>query len=694
MLLEAERDRIPLWLPVAVGAGIAAWFLLPGLAAWAGWMVLCAAMVAFGFWAGYGTRAGRMLVIGAVASALGMALVWAKAERVSAPVLGRPAITEFDARIIAVQSIPARDQLRLVVAPKSRPDLPPKIRVTAPWSKHGKVGWQSGDGIRLKARLMPPPRASLPGGYDFAQRAWFDGIGAVGSVLGDPVRISAHTTGTPPLRAHLSAHIQLQIVGSAGGIAAALASGDQGGISEEDAEAMRRSGLAHLLSISGLHVTAVVGAVMLVLLRLLALSPRLALRWPLLTIAAGGGALAGLGYTLLTGSEVPTVRSFVAALLVLIALMMGRQALTLRLIAAGALVVMLLWPETVAGPSFQLSFAAVTAIVALNEWPRIQTLLQARDEPAWVKLLRGLLGLILVGLAVEVALFPIALFHFHKAGVYGALANMVAIPLTTFVIMPLEAVALLFDSVGLGAPFWWIVGKAIGLLLAMAHLVAAAPGAVAAFPVAPTWAFGAAVGGALWFLLWHQRWRFWGVPTVALGIMAMAFAPSPDLLISRDGRHVAARGGDGGYALLRARTGDYVRDSLNEAAGQEQEMAALTEQTGTLCSPDFCRWTMQRDARSWTILAARSDYAVDPLELSAACAGADIVIADRFLPESCQPRWFRADRSLLETSGGLAVHLSPPRVIVSEPQGYDHPWRNPELVSGNDEAIPPISPAP
>lgn len=143
---------------------------------------------------------------------------------------------------------------------------------------------------------------------------------------------------------------------------------------------MRRSGLAHLLSISGLHVAAMVGAMMLLTLKLLALSPRLALRLPLVLIAAGVGALAGIGYTLLAGAEVPTVRSCVASLLVLAGLAAGREAMTLRLVATGAIVVLLIRPESLAGPSFQLSFAAVTAIVALHEHPRVRAWARRHDE--------------------------------------------------------------------------------------------------------------------------------------------------------------------------------------------------------------------------------------------------------------------------------------------------------------------------
>jgi competence protein ComEC len=157
----------------------------------------------------------------------------------------------------------------------------------------------AGDRITVRARLMPPAPPALPGAYNFAQRAYFDGIGATGRALGTVQRVSESGSG-PGLRQRLASHIAKRVPGPEGTIAVTLATGDQNGISEADAEAMRRSGLAHLLSISGLHVSALIGGVIFLVYRLLALSPTLALRWPLILIAACAGAAAGIGYTLLT----------------------------------------------------------------------------------------------------------------------------------------------------------------------------------------------------------------------------------------------------------------------------------------------------------------------------------------------------------------------------------------------------------
>jgi competence protein ComEC len=680
--LEREAEALPLWLPVAMGGGIALWFMLPGPLAWGGAILCAAGLMLMAMLAGAGTRRwARALLIGAGAAALGLALMWWRAERVAAPVLERPVVASFDARVATVEQMPARGQLRMVLRPVGRADLPPQLRVTMPSDHGAATRIEAGGLIRLRARLMPPPRAALPGGYDFARRAWFDRIGAVGSVMGD-VTLPAAAAGQAGLRQTLAAHVRVQVPGSAGGIAAALATGDRGGIARADEEAMQRSGLAHLLSISGLHITAAVGLAYWLTLRGLALFPALALRWPLTLIAAGAGAATGLGYTLLSGGEVPAIRSFIAALLVLVALAMGREALTLRLVAAGALAVMLLWPESISGPSFQLSFAAVTSIVALHSHHRVKGWFAQRDEGAVARWARGLGSLLLTGVVVELALMPIALFHFHKAGFYGALANVVAIPLTTFVIMPFEALALALDSVGLGAPAWWVVERGLGGLLWLAHVVAGAPGAVAALPSTPIMAFALAIGGGLWLFLWQRAHRWLGLVALAAGLGWAWSVPAPDILITSDGRHVATRLADGRYALLRDRAGEFVREQLAEAAGSDAAMLAVADLPGSECNRDFCRWRIERDGRHWVVLAALSRDRSDWQALVDACAAADIVIADRWLPRGCVPRWLKVDRGLLAETGGLSINLAAREVTAARDSGRGKPWDAPPTVPG------------
>lgn len=670
--LEVQRDQLPLWLPVAFGTGAAAWFALPSQGAWAGWLVAMAALVAAALAFPFGGRARRALLVAGLAGALGLAGAWWRAESVAVPVLPRPVVATFTAQVVDVDVQTAKDRYRVTLVPVDAPALPPKIRVAIA-TADAPANLAEGDTLSLRARLVGPPNASIPGGYDFSRTAWFMGLGATGKAMGKVERFAAAPAASP-LRARLTAHVRAQISGSAGGIAAAFATGDRGGISAEDEEAMRASGLTHLLSVSGLHITAVVGAAMFLALRLLALSPFLALRLPLVAISAGVGALAGIGYTLLTGAEVPTIRACVAAVLIVIGIMLGRQAFTLRLVATGALVVLVLWPESVVGPSFQLSFAAITSIVALHEWGVMQRLLSARDEGPIMKIGRGLLSLLATGIVVEAALAPIALYHFHKQGLFGALANIVAIPLTTFVTMPLEALALIFDAVGLGAPFWWLTGVSLDLLLWIARTVAAWPGAVAALPSVPTGAFALMIYGGLWLMLWKGRVRTLGLLPFAVGAVWALATPPPDLLVTGDGMHLAVRGDDGRLATLRPRAGDYVRSVMSERFGDLGELEDLDTLEGAVCSDDVCRLDLTRGGRVWRVVATRSRYLLPYANLRNECAVADIVVSDRRLPPWCTPKWLKADRVFLARTGGLAVTLAGAKVeTVADGEGA-HPW--------------------
>lgn len=676
---EAERGQLVLWVPVLLGAGILSWFALPDAAAWlaviAGGLAVALASVALG----RGGRGAMAIGVAGAVVALGCALVWLRAERAAAPVLARPAILWVAGEVIGIEPLPARETVRLRIATGGG-DLPPVVRVNVA-VKDMPVGLTPGAVVRLRARLTPPAPPAVPGAYDFERAAWFDGLGATGRAFApiDVVRPGRPTSG---LRAWLTAHVQSRVAGSAGGIAAALATGDRGAIAEPDAEALRRSGLAHLLSVSGLHVTAVVGATMLLTLRLLALFPWLALRWPLHAMAAGAAGLAAIGYTLLTGSEVPTVRACIAALLVLAALLLGRSAITLRLVAFGALVVLLAWPQAVMGPSFQMSFAAVTAIVALYENRRVRGWFEARGEGAGRRLARGIGSLLLTGLVVELALTPIALFHFHKSGLYGALANIVAIPLTTFIIMPFEAAALLLDVVGLGAPAWWVVDRGLTLLLWIAHSAADAPGALAMLPAMPGGAYALMALGGLWIALWRTRARRWGLVPVALGGIWALATPSPDLLVTGDGRHLVLRMDDGQLAILRDRAGDYVRDTMGENAGFDGDLPALADHRDARCSPDVCVAELVRGGRRWRIAATRSGYLMPWAETIALCRAVDIVVADRRLPPACTPRWLKLDRVALATTGGVAIVFGArPDVRHVRRPGAAHPWRDPPSIS-------------
>jgi competence protein ComEC len=683
--LEIERDRLPLWLPVGFGAGIAIWEAYWDTAYWA-ILLISGALLFLGAAAGQGGRLRMILIATALTISAGYGAIAAKSYWVAAPTLEKLTISRFYGLIQKVDMLPARDVIRLQLATGGYAGLPNLIRVNLDNDQY-RPQFVVGAVIELRARLMPPASPMLPGGYDFARRIWFSGIGATGTALGEVTlhKPSNANAGLASARANLTAHIRNNMSQTSGGIGAALITGDTGGIDPDVAQSMRDSGMAHLLSISGLHVTAVVGAVFLLCSRLLALFPIIALRYPIPLLAAGAGAAAAIGYTLLSGAEVPTVRSCVAALLILGALAIGREALSLRLIAFGALFVLIFWPESMAGPSFQLSFAAVTTIVVLHESQALRNFLNGYDRGWPMRLGLGFASLLITGIAIEAVLSPITMAHFNRAGLYGALANIVAIPLTTFIIMPFEGLALMFDMMGLGAPFWWVAQLGIELLVWIANSVSAWPGAVSSLPNMPNWAFAAMIIGGLWTAIFQTRHRFWGALPFTIGFIAMLLAPRPDILITGDGKHVALVDAHGQIAILRARAGDYVKDALAETAGITAEAIDIDQWPGADCTEDACVVTVNKQGRYWTILATRTRYAIPAMELAAACRRVDIAISDRWLPYSCQPKWMKIDRNFLANSGGVAINLSNASVETVSQSSNGSPWQKARKLAADKE---------
>lgn len=680
-LTDAGFDRGP-WLTVGFAGGIGAWFLLDNALQWTGFLTLCAggAAMAIAAWRAREDRIRLLVTVVALCLMLaaGQTTIWVRSEMVGATAIEHPQMMQLDARILARVEQPAEDRVRLVLAARHLETARAmKVRVNVPVARDAP-SFTEGARIRLRARLMPPAAPILPGTYDFARAAWFEGLAATGSLAGDIELVEQASEGDALAAAQrrLSAHVRARLDGSPGSIAAAFASGDRGSIAEEDDVAMRDSGLYHLLSISGVHVSAVIAASYFLAMKLLALWPWLVLRVRLPLVAAAIGALAGIGYTLLTGAEVPTVRSCVAALLVLLAISLGREALSMRMVAVAGFGVLLLWPEALVGPSFQMSFSAVIAIVALSGAGWVKRFLAAREESWFARTGRRVAILFLTGLLIEFALMPVVLFHFHRAGIYGAFANVIGIPLVTFVTMPALALALLLDLVGLGGPVWWVVGASLELLLALARAVAEQPGAVKLMPQMRLGTLLTILAGLAWLALWRGRARAWGLIPVVLGAAMFLATPKADLLISRDGRHVGIVGEDERLLVLRESRSSYARDNLLEMAGAAGEVVPLDRWPGAQCTPEFCAITLRREGRDRHVLMARGRDMVEERALAAACDRAHIVVADRYLPRSCRPLWLKADRRFLEREGGTLVYLGTGEVrTVAQGQGEHGWWR-------------------
>lgn len=663
----AERDRWPLWLPVLFGAGVVGHLAAPvePSAVVAGALVAgCAAL----FLVVRGN--GRLVVLAVGIVIAGVFVAATKTDLVGAPVLDRRlGPVDVTGRVMAVDGTGARQRVLLsaVTIDRLAPGRTPaqvRIRLAA-----GDATPEVGGLVRLRAILFPPPAPSEPGAFDFRLQAYFDGLGATGYALARhravagpaPGRLDAVRIALERLRRHIAERVDAAVSDPAAAkVTGALMHGEQADVDPEVMAWFRASGLAHLLSISGLHISLVAGTIFFVVRAALAAVPPLALRLPSKKIAAVAGLLAAVGYSVLVGAPVPTVRSLLMTALVLLAILVDRVAISLRTVAFAAATVMLLYPESVAGVSFQMSFAAVVALIAAYEaLERPLARLRAGGRGGGV--VHYALGLVLSSAVATVATAPFSLHHFQQLAPLGLIANMIAVPLTAFLVMPMAIVVALTLPLGLDQWPIAIMGWGVGLIVETAHVVAGLPYALIRVPAAPAWSLATVVLGGLWICLWRGGWRWAGLAPVVFGLSAVLWAVDrPAVLVDDDGRLVGLMGDDGIRRFSTDRGNAFDVQSWRRRDGEDPEtpvpVLPATGRTpgGIVCTPAACRMT--RDGVSVAWVRTRGG-------IRDACASADVVVTALDAGQ-CGARTV-IDRTALIRDGPHAVTIANGRWTVT-----------------------------
>ena len=684
--LGAEQERWPLWLPVFFGAGIGVYFGLPREPpGWLGFLALATAIAAM-----IALRKRPAWLLAGIAlslAAAGFAASQARTALMDAPVLARktpPVLVE--GRIAEIESKTAGyrivlDHVRIEGQARATTPERVRIRVRDPDNVLKPGGW-----ISVRAILSPPPPPASPGGYDFQRQVYFQGIGAVGFAVAkrpqplDPPE--AHKGGWSPVvwldgvRADVTRRImQASGGGAAGAIAAALLTGQQGAIPDDVLQAMRDSGLAHLLAISGQNISIMAGFVFLLVRGFLALVPAIALRYPIKKWAAAAGFASALFYLLLSGASVPTQRSVAMIGLVLLAIILDRSVISMRPLAWAALFILLILPEAMMGPSFQLSFAAVAALIAAYEslpggygaWVR------GRDGSArfHTRAMRHLLAVALTSLIAIAATTPFASYHFNRFSLYGLAANMIAVPLTDLWIMPWALAVLALMPFGLEQ---WALGPmvwGVQVMIGVAREVASWPSAVIAMPAMPTSALVLITLGGLWLFIWRRRVRLLGLVPIAAGIALSILARPPDILVSGDAKLVALRAPSGGLAIWSAGGGKFETERWLLQAGEEEALPwparDATEEGGWLtCDTLAC---LYKPPGHLVALVRQADA------LAEDCAVAELVVSLVPVRRSCTGTAV-IDRFDLWRNGTHAIWLEgqSPRIETVRGRQGDRPW--------------------
>ncbi|MCG8691591.1 MAG: ComEC family competence protein [Minwuiales bacterium] len=654
----AERERWLLWLPVMFGLGIAVYFGLPAEPPpWTGALIAVAggllALVAR-------SRLTAVVVVGValLMAGLGFAVIQFRAYMVDAPVIAkRTAPVSIQGRVVAVEVRDVGHRILLEdlsVARLSPAETPRRIRLVVRQS--GPMPGP-GDRVGLRAVLLPPPAPAAPGAFDFQRQAWFAGLGGVGFALSLPRLVEADAAGgisvfIARLRQTIATRVRDAVPGRSGAMAAALMTGDRGAIPAETVQAMRDSGLAHLLAISGLHMGLLAGCVFFAVRGGLALWPAVALRHPIKKWAAAAAIVGAFCYLLLAGATFPTQRAFVMTTIVLIAVIMDRRAVSMRLVAWAALAVLAITPESLLHVGFQMSFAAVVALVAAYEALAEPVGRLRRGGGPLRKLLVYLLGVAITTVIAGLATGLIAAYHFNRFVDYGLVANMAAVPVMAFWIMPFAVAAFALLPLGLEMLALVPMGVGVELVIRIAHTVAVWPGAVTLLPAVPVTALLAIAAGGLWLCLWRLPWRWFGLAGLGLGCAFFAVAAPPDILISGDAKLTAVRGGDGGLAVSSPRGSTIVRETWLRrrglAAASPWPADGVSDDGLLRCDGIGCIYR----AKGWMVALPTDDRA-----LAEDCARADVVVSTVPVRGRCPAARVVIDRFDLWRNGAHAVWL-------------------------------------
>lgn len=664
--IEAERGRFVPWLSVCMGAGVVAYFALQAEPnAWAGAAAVLSALLVCLL--GWRTPVARAAALAGLAAALGFLSgqlgTW-RALPVE-PLPTRAAILTGTVR--GVDLLP--DGRRVTLSDvRLEPGAPPLARLVRVRLHRLDMGIaNAGDRVRVRALIRPPSSPAFPGAWDLQRDAFFSGLGGSGYALNPsevleraPPRGGAATLQS--VRDWIAGRAMAGLPGPAGAVAATLLTGTTTAIPQGDREAFRDSGLAHLLAVAGLHIGIVMGVAMGATRLLLASSEHAALHWPTKAIAAGAALAVGGAYLLLTGAHLPIMRSFAMACLVTLGLVVGRRALSLRGLALAAAALMLLSPNEVVGASFGMSFSAVLALIAGYE--ALRPLLARLHGGGWGRrIVSHVVALVLTSLLAGTASAPFGAYHFGHFQLYFIVANVAAVPLTAFWVMPLGLVALLLMPLG----FEWLalvpMGWGIDGILWIGRTVSAWPSATLPVPHIPAWGLCTFSLGLAWLGLWRSWLRLAGVPVILAGLLSPLAAPAPDILISSEARLIAIRA-DRYYLMSQSGASKFVRD-----AWQNQLAAGplMPVQTGNpaFCNASACR--IQRNGQQVMVLRSRT-----PPD----CAGIDLLVSAEPARDECPAGIPYVDRFSVWRDGATAIWMTgaTPRVLSDRTYRGDRPW--------------------
>lgn len=574
--LEAERERWVLWLPVLFATGIGIYFALPQEPSM--WLTLAVIeLTLLAVWLARHQAKPLWLLAGWGVMLAGFTNIQLKAIYLSeTPQVKNEDKLYLQGRVVAAD-INYRGNQRLVLENMKDYDGNSvagcyKLTLTSKSSRAGV-----GDCVEMIATVRPHIHAVAVGAYQLDRKAYFEGLTGGGFISSrvlpavceqKPGAGLLWAEGVSGLRQGIVNRINRVLPRDEAGIAAAIVAGERGGISRKITENYRDSGLAHFLSISGLHMSMVAGMMFFLVRLAMALVPAWSLRYDAKKTAALFAILMSFVYLQISGAEIPSQRAFIMTFIVLLGVLFARQAISMRMLGWAALIVLIVSPQALIGASFQMSFAAVAALIAFYECyagslHRFLTGSNGQDITLPGRVMRILwayfIGIMVSDFVASLATLPFAIYHFNRIAVFTTLTNLLAGPIIGFVIMPFVLAALLLMPLGLD---YWplkLVGAGIDLVNRITSYVAGLPEAAYQVMSMPLWGLLLIVYGALWVCIWQRKWRGWGFVLIAAGLMSIWTVKVPDVMADADGEVFAVRDESGKMVILPTRGNNYLK---------------------------------------------------------------------------------------------------------------------------------------
>ena len=555
----AEQSRWLAWIPFLFGIGIAVYFALPFEPNyWYSLGVFEATLLLFYLLRHKGLH---LLFTAILICEFGFMNIQLQTLLKSRKVAFMPEVTDYIKGQISEVSYNEKGRKRLLLQNAENFDEPLKGKYRVTVMNGESADFKVGQCVELVGTFFPPSPVPVLNGFQLDRKYFYEEISGIGYANSSVFVIDCEQKLASSFRIRLN-KIRQQITDDVAkilppdeaGIVDAVLIGEQSRMPKLIVNNYRDSGLAHFLSVSGLHMGAIAGLVFFVLRFLLALFPAVALRYDVKKLAAAGAILFSSLYLLVSGMAVPAERAFIMTAVVLFGVIFNRQAISMRMVCFAGLVLLIISPQALISISFQMSFAAVVALISFYEKYARKITLWSVNRGIFSKIFFYLAGIVICDFVASLATMPFAIYHFHRISVYTSLANLLAGPRIGLILMPLSLRCFVALPLGLSLYPLKALGYGVGWLNRITEFVSSLPHSVAYADSLPFWGFSLIVCGGYWLCVWQRNWRLWGLLPILIGVGSMFLGSQPDMVFASKGEGIALRNKAGEMLLLPMKT--------------------------------------------------------------------------------------------------------------------------------------------